>query len=112
MRHIFIAAIIRHGVPLLARLFDGHPDIASYPSEKQFFKDEFTFNFPDGLTGSPTYVPSFEEYSKSANLKIFFNVPDNKEKTSIVWEKEKADDIGVRKNYLEKSLLSEYRNQF
>ena len=71
MRHIFIATIIRHGDSLLARLFDGHPDIASYPSEKQFFKDEFTFNFPDGLTGSPTYVPSFEEYSKSANLKIF-----------------------------------------
>ena len=37
MRHIFIAAIIRHGSSLLARLFDGHPDIASYPSEKQFF---------------------------------------------------------------------------
>ena len=46
MRHIFIAAIIRHGSSLLARLFDGHPDIASYPCEKQFFKDEFTFNFP------------------------------------------------------------------
>ena len=112
MRHIFIAAIIRHGSSLLARLFDGHPDIASYPSEKQFFKDEFTFNFPDGLTGSPTYVPSFEEYSKSANLKIFFNVPDNKEKTSIVWEKEKADDIGVRKNYLEKAYYQNIETNF
>lgn len=66
MRHIFIAAIIRHGSSLLARLLDGHPDIASYPSEKQFFKDQSTFYFPDGLTGSPTYVPSLEEYTKSS----------------------------------------------
>tara|TARA_A100001015_G_scaffold274054_1_gene330081 strand:- start:843 stop:2126 length:1284 start_codon:yes stop_codon:yes gene_type:complete len=112
MRHIFIAAIIRHGSSLLARLFDGHPDIASYPSEKQFFTDQSTFYFPDGLTGSPTYVPSLEEYTKSSNLKNFFNVPDKKEETSIVWEKEKADDIGVRKNYLEKAYYQNLKTNF
>ena len=39
-------------------------------------------------------------------------MPDNKEKTSIVWEKEKADDIGVRKNYLEKAYYQNIETNF
>ena len=33
MKFIFIAGINRSGGSLLARLFDGHPKIASYPME-------------------------------------------------------------------------------
>ncbi len=112
MRHIFIAAIIRHGSSLLARLFDGHPDIASYPSEKQFFKDESTFYFPDALTGSPTLVPSWEDYLRFNNLKKFFNVSDKKDDVSNIWGKEKADDVGVRKNYLEKAYYQNIDTNF
>ena len=39
---------------LLARLFDGHPDIASYPSEKQFLKTNLRLIL-DGLK-SLTYL--------------------------------------------------------
>ena len=55
MKIINIASINRHGGSLLVRLLDGHPDIAAYPVEKHFLRDEKTFPFADKLTGSPTY---------------------------------------------------------
>ena len=39
VKHIYIGTINRHGDTLLARLFDGHNDIASYPLEVGFKKD-------------------------------------------------------------------------
>ena len=45
MKFIFIAGINRSGGSLLARLFDGHPKIASYPMEVAYPFCDNSFKF-------------------------------------------------------------------
>lgn len=112
MKIINIASINRHGGSLLVRLLDGHPDIAAYPVEKHFLRDEKTFPFADKLTGSPTYVPDIEDFKKFGNLQKFFEVPSQKPQIIHRWGKEKADSIGIRKNYLEKAFYQNVQTDF
>tara|TARA_B100000787_G_scaffold28132_1_gene18517 strand:+ start:9607 stop:10890 length:1284 start_codon:yes stop_codon:yes gene_type:complete len=98
-KFIFIAGINRSGGSLLARLFDGHSNIASYPMEIGFPFKEDIYGFVDNITGSPTYLPSFK---KNLNLKKYFNI--EKEEPVFSWGKEKSEKFGVRNNYIEKAF--------
>lgn len=98
-KFIFIAGINRSGGSLLARLFDGHSDVASYPMELNFPFKKDIYGFVDGITGSPTYIPDFKE---NLNLNEYFDT--KKEEPVFSWGKEKSDKFGVRKNYLEKAF--------
>jgi hypothetical protein len=110
IKYIYIASINRHGGSLLARLFDSHQDVASYPLETGFKKDFETFKFSDDLGGSPNYVPDFSEYS--GDLLDFFELQDKKKKDTIKWGKETSDPVGVRTNYLEKAFYQNVKTNF
>lgn len=110
VKHIYIGTINRHGGTLLARLFDGHNDIASYPLEVGFKKDFNTFQFSDDLGGSPDYIPSFKEFKGS--IPKFLNIEEQKKKINLSWGKETSDPVGVRKNYLEKAFYQNVKTDF
>jgi len=110
IKHIYIATINRHGGSLLARLFDSHEDVASYPLETGFKKDFETFKFSDDLGGSPDYVPAFSEYK--GDLLDFFDIQEKKKKEIVKWGKETSDPVGVRTNYLEKAFYQKVKTNF
>ena len=83
MDFIFIAGINRSGGSLLARLFDGHRDFASYPMEVGFKFDYSSYGFLDKITGTPTYIPDFEE-----NLNPIMYFEAENETISYKWGKE------------------------
>ena len=56
MDFIFIAGINRSGGSLLARLFDGHRDFASYPMEVGFKFDNTSYGFLDRITRNTHYI--------------------------------------------------------
>ena len=98
-KFIFIAGINRSGGSLLARFFDGHEQVSSYPMEVGFkFKNDI-FGFVDKVTGSPTYIPKFE---KNIDFLKYFDA--EKEEPIYKWGKERSEKMGVRKNYLEKGF--------
>ena len=99
MDFIFIAGINRSGGSLLARLFDGHKDFASYPMEVGFKFDNTSYGFSDKITGTPTYIPDFDE---KINPFEYFDV--EKEIVSYSWGKETSAKFGIRKNYIEKAF--------
>ncbi len=99
MDFIFIAGINRSGGSLLARLFDGHKDFASYPMEVGFKFDNTSYGFLDRITGTPTYIPDFNE---RLNPIEYFDA--EKEVISYKWGKETSGKFGIRKNYLEKAF--------
>ena len=98
MNFVFIAGINRSGGSLLARLFDGHKDIASYPMEVGFKFDNRSYGFLDKITGTPTYIPDFDE---KINPVEYFDA--QKEIISYKWGKEFSEKFGIRKNYIEKA---------
>lgn len=98
MNFIFIAGINRSGGSLLARMFDGHKDISSYPMEVGF-KFYKPFDFIDKITGTPTYIPDFNTNINPTN---YFDAEN--ENVSYEWGKETSSKFGVRKNYLEKAF--------
>lgn len=104
-KFIFIAGINRSGGSLLARLFDGHSNVASYPMELNFPFKKDLYNFVDGITGSPTYIPNFKK-----NLDIHQYFDTKKEDPIFLWGKEKSEKFGVRKNYLEKGFYEKNIN--
>ena len=99
MDFVFIAGINRSGGSLLARLFDGHKDFASYPMEVGFKFDNTSYGFIDKVTGTPTYIPDFNE---NINPVEYFDA--EKEVVSYKWGKETSGKFGIRKNYLEKAF--------
>ena len=100
MNFIHIAGINRSGGSLLARLFDGHKEFASYPMEVGFNFDYNSFGFLDKLTGTPTYI---SEFHNNINPIEYFNA--GKEVVYYKWGKESSGKFGVRKNYLEKAYF-------
>jgi len=98
MNFIFIAGINRSGGSLLGRLFDGHKDFSSYPMEVGFKFDYNSYGFLDKITGSPFYIPDFDN---SVDPSEYFEA--NKEVISYKWGKETSGKFGVRANYLEKA---------
>lgn len=99
MDFVFIAGINRSGGSLLARLFDGHKDFASYPMEVGFKFDNTSYGFSDKITGSPTYIPDFDE---KINPVEYFDI--EKEIVSYSWGNETSAKFGIRKNYIEKAF--------
>ena len=99
MKLIFIAGINRSGGSLLARLFDGHPSVASYPTEVGFPFYNESYKFIDNITGTPTYIPDFKTKMDPIN---YFNIED--EKVIFKLGKETYSKYGIRKNYLEKAF--------
>ena len=99
MDFVFIAGINRSGGSLLARLFDGHKDFASYPMEVGFTFDNNSYGFSDKITGTPTYIPDF---NKNIDPLKYFNAEN--EIISYKWGKETSSKFGIRKNYLEKAF--------
>ena len=97
-KFLFIAGINRSGGSLLARLFDGHENIASYPMEVGFKFKEDIYGFVDKVTGSPTYIPKFK---KNLDFIEYFDV--KKVDPIFKWGKEQSEKHGIRKNYLEKA---------
>ena len=108
---IFIGAINRSGGSLLARLFDGHPQVASYPLELGFPHDYSFYSIFESYTGIPTSIPSYNGDSKVDAFKLL-NIPNKKPEVVLKWGKERSDPIGVRKNYLEKVFYGKVKTDF
>ena len=70
------------------------------------------FNFSDHLNGTPTKVPSFNEFLISKDICKFLNISENQPKPKHIWGKEKSDPVGVRKNYLEKAFYQNIKTDF
>ena len=100
MNFIYIAGINRSGGSLLARLFDGNKEFASYPMEVGFKFDYTSYGFLDKITGTPTYIP---EFNKNIDPVNYFNA--EKEIINYKWGKESSGKFGIRKNYLEKAYF-------
>ena len=102
-RTIYIAGINRSGGSLLSRLFDGHTDILSYPTELGFPTDENLYEISDSYSGVPQTIPSIN-FEIENDFYSILELPTQKHKYSTTWGKEKADPMGVRDNYLEKNF--------
>ena len=74
MKFIFIAGINRSGGSLLARLFDGHPKIASYPMEVAYPFCDNSFKFLEKLTA---HQPIFQILDWNRSDK-YFNIEKKK----------------------------------
>lgn len=109
IKHLYIGSINRFGGSLLARLFDGHPDIGSYPMDWNF-PDDKMLAFSDMLNGTPTSIP--EANDVKGDILNFFNIPEKKVEIKHQWGKERSDPVGVRKNYLEKVYFQSIRTNF
>lgn len=138
LKQIFIGSINRSGGSLLARLFDGHSEIVSYPLELPFPHNNFFYKISDNFAGIPMSVPIDLDNKLSNSSKYLYpgsysrslippdlelgdilfdkydllDVPKEKYKIENTWGKEKSDIIGVRKNYLEKSFYETVRTEF
>ena len=108
---INIGSINRSGGSLLARLFDGHPKILSYPLELAFPVDNNYYPFFESYTGVPEAVPYFNP-SENQDIDTLLNLPKQKSKIVLKWGKEESDAIGVRKNYLEKVFYGKVKTNF
>ena len=111
MKQIYIGGINRSGGSLLARLFDGHPDIASYPLETSFPINQNFYPFVEALSGSTSFIPF---YKKELNDNVFdiLNIDYVKEEVRHAWGKERSDPVGVRKNYIEKEFYGSVKTDF
>ncbi len=111
MKTIFIGGIQRSGGSLLARLFDGHPDIASYPVECSFPVNNKIYPVFENYTGIPLTMPLFDPTADKDIFEIT-NTPSEKPKVILKFGKEKEDLIGVRRNYLEKEYYDTVKTDF
>ena len=69
---IFIGGINRSGGSLLARLFDGHKNFASYPLELPFPHDNSFYNIFENYCGIPMTVPdSYNGSNNSINQHLY-----------------------------------------
>lgn len=110
-RTIFIGGINRSGGSLLARLFDGHPDVATYPYPIGFPRDNNIYPIFESFAGIPSTVPS---YDPAGNKNIFklLDIPEEKSKVVLKWGKETSDPIGIRKNYFEHNFYDKVKTDF
>tara|TARA_B100000131_G_scaffold319434_1_gene365313 strand:+ start:6866 stop:8158 length:1293 start_codon:yes stop_codon:yes gene_type:complete len=110
-KKIYIAGINRSGGSLLARLFDNHSKILSYPIELGFPRDLSYFDIVEDYSGVPQSVPI---YNPPTDIDIFdlLELPKKKPSYETTWGKEHADPLGVRKNYLEKVFYGNIKTDF
>lgn len=135
LKLVFIGGINRSGGSLLARLFDGHDNIVSYPLELPFLHDNSFYKITDNYAGTPMTIPTLVDGKLNEEFKFLypglshslepndysnhsfdkfdlFSVPKIKPSFSTSWGKERSDIIGVRKNYLEKSFYEKVETDF
>jgi len=138
LKHIFIGSINRSGSSFLARLFDGHDQVVSYPLELPFPHNNAYYEIADNFAGIPMSVPTYENNKLSSDSKFLYpgnysrsltpsnlqngtqnfnkfdllDVPKQRPKVETTWGKEKSDLVGVRKNYLEKSFYENVKTEF
>lgn len=110
-KNIHVISINRSGGSLLVRLLDNHPEILAYPKEIGFQIDESISPFVDKITGSPIQIRDFEYAKKNGPLK-YFNLTKKKLNPVHKLGQEKSDDIGVRKNYVEKVFYGNFKTDF
>ena len=108
---IYIAGINRSGGSLLARLFDNHSSILSYPTELGFPSDNSFYEIIDSYAGIPQTSPNFD-CNKKPDLYKLLEIPTTKPTYSTRWGKEKSDPLGVRDNYLEKNFYGNIKTSF
>ena len=96
---------------MLARLFDNHSRILSYPTELGFPRDYSYFDIVEDYSGVPQSVPI---YNSSSGTDIFdlLELPKKKPSYETIWGKEHADPLGVRENYLEKVFYGNVKTNF
>ncbi|MCG3175909.1 MAG: hypothetical protein MOGMAGMI_00846 [Candidatus Omnitrophica bacterium] len=111
MIQLHVASINRSGASLLTRLLDGHPDVASYPIEFNFPVDTRYFPFVDRLTGTPTHIPEYDP-ARDTDILRFLGLPEKRPEAVLKWGQEKADPIGVRRNYLEREVYNAVKTDF
>ena len=109
LKYIHIAAITRHGGSLLARLLDGHTDIASMPTEFNFSTSKNVYPHLEKIVGYPTTIPNFKDYN--GDIFDFFDLKKENEIQKKL-ETEKLDQIGVRQNYIEKAYYDNIKTNF
>ena len=108
---IYIAGINRSGGSLLARLFDNHSSILSYPTELGFPSDNSFYEIIDSYAGIPQSIPNYDS-NKKTDLYKLLEIPTTKPTYSTRWGKEKSDPLGVRDNYLEKNFYGNIKTSF
>lgn len=108
---IFIGTINRSGGSLLARLFDGHPEVLSYPTEFGFPFGRDFYEIFESYAGVPMTIPRYE---RNSDMDVFgaLEIPREKPKAILKWGKEKTDPLGVRKNYIEKVFYDKVKTDF
>lgn len=112
LKTIFIGGINRSGGSLLARLFDGHKDVASYPLEFSLPHDSRIYPLFEGYSGVPLVIPSYSREDRATDVFKLLDIPQEKPKVPLQWGKEHGDPIGVRKNYLEKVFYGNVKTDF
>ena len=110
-KKIYIAGINRSGGSLLARLFDNHSKILSYPVELGFPIDTSYYDVIENYSGIPQSIP---KYNMNSDIDVFnlLELPKEKPSYSTTWGKEHADPLGVRENYLEKVFYGNVKTDF
>ena len=108
---IYIAGINRSGGSLLSRLFDGHPDILSYPTELGFPINNNFYEITDSYSGVPQTIPDIN-FNENNDFYSILDIPKQKHEYSTTWGKETADPLGVRDNYLEKNFYGNVEAHF
>lgn len=111
MKTIFIGTINRSGGSLLARLFDGHPDVASYPVEFNFPINNSLHPIFESYTGVPMTMP-MPNITEDIDVYKLLDLPFEKPEAVLKWGKETGDPLGVRKNYLEKVFYGSVKTDF
>lgn len=111
MKYLYVGSINRSGGSLLCRMLDGHPDVASYPIEIAFPINKKFYPFTEALGGVPTHIPDYSPAINNDPLK-FLEITKNKRTPVHKWGKERGDDVGVRKNYLEKVFYGSIETDF
>ena len=89
---IYIAGINRSGGSLLSRLFDGHPDILSYPTELGFPIDNNFYEITDSYSGIPQTIPDIN-FNKNNDFYSIIDITKKKHEYSTTWGKETADPL-------------------
>ena len=111
MINIHVGTIPRSGGSLLCRLFDSHPEVASYPVEVPFPVNNTISPHIGHYTGYPYTIPE-PQTMKNQDVFQVLDIPLKKKKPVHRWGKESSDLLGVRKNYLEKAYYETVDTDF
>ena len=87
MKTVFVGGINRSGASLLARLFDSHPDVASYPPAFNFPINRALYPIFESYAGVPMIIPD-DEMVKKSDIYTLLDIPKEKPEVTLKWGKE------------------------